>query len=137
MKGGTHFTLTTRLWTMKVDVTFEAHDEDEALQMAEEIVGTTLEHEAVWATCGEFDPDQKTETVDMRDGGTGTAPSAGSDLVTTLNSNASLAATLANPNITLPRAAATYILYKRRRLTTASERGYRAILDDFTSAVAA
>ncbi len=56
-----------------------------------------------------------------------------SDLVTTLTENASLAATLANPDISLPRAAATYLLFKRKRLTPASERGYRQILDELTS----
>jgi integrase len=61
------------------------------------------------------------------DGGTGT------DLVTTLNVSANLAATLADPEITLVRACGTYLMYKRRRLTDASERGYRAILDDFTA----
>lgn len=54
------------------------------------------------------------------------------DLVVTLHERANLAATLSNPDITLARAAATYILFKRRRLTAATERGYQQILDEFT-----
>lgn len=65
-------------------------------------------------------------------GGNQTSQGAG-DLVTTLNENASLAATLGNPDITLARAAATYLLFKRKRLTDASERGYKQILDELTS----
>jgi integrase len=55
------------------------------------------------------------------------------DLVPVLVERAGLVASLKDPNITLARAAATYIMFKRRRLTAASERGYQAILDDFTS----
>lgn len=54
----------------------------------------------------------------------------GTAMVSTLEARASLAATLANPDITLARAAGTYILYKRKRLTAASERGYQATLDE-------
>lgn len=64
--------------------------------------------------------------------GHGTEPPFG-DLVPTLNQRASLVATLANPNLTLARAAATYLLHKRRRLTPATERGYQQILDEFTA----
>jgi hypothetical protein len=56
------------------------------------------------------------------------------ELARSLEQRLTLVATLANPDLTLVRAAATYILYKRRRLSEASERGYRAILDDFTAA---
>lgn len=75
----------------------------------------------------EFDPSPQIRN----DESTSIAPST--DLVTSLEQRASLAATLANPDLTLVRAAATYILYKRRRLSEASERGYRATLDDFTA----
>jgi integrase len=34
--------------------------------------------------------------------------------------------------ISLPRAAATYIMFKRKRLTASSERGYQSILNEFT-----
>jgi hypothetical protein len=61
-------------------------------------------------------------------------PQAGTELVRTLEQRVSLATTLSNPDITLARASATYILYKRKRLTPATERGYRAALDDFTAA---
>jgi integrase len=66
--------------------------------------------------------------------GHGITPQAGTDLVRTLEQRVSLATTLSNPDITLARASATYILYKRKRLTPATERGYRAALDDFTAA---
>jgi integrase len=56
----------------------------------------------------------------------------GSDLVQGLHERATLVATLQNPEITLARAAATYILFKRRRLTSESERGYRHVLDELT-----
>jgi integrase len=36
--------------------------------------------------------------------------------------------------VSLPRAAATYLLFKRKRLTAASERGYCAVLDAFSAA---
>jgi len=35
-------------------------------------------------------------------------------------------------DISLPRAAATYIMFKRKRLTAASERGYQTILNEFS-----
>jgi integrase len=54
------------------------------------------------------------------------------DLVTVLEQRVSLAATLANPDITLARACATYLLYKQRRLTPASKRGYQAVVDQLT-----
>jgi integrase len=52
--------------------------------------------------------------------------------VQSLHERATLVATLQNPEITLARAAATYILFKRRRLTAASERGYKHVLDELT-----
>lgn len=55
------------------------------------------------------------------------------ELVRTLNDRASLAATIQNPNLTLVKAAATYLIYKRKRLTERSQIGYQAILDDFTA----
>lgn len=55
------------------------------------------------------------------------------ELVQTLMQRATLLQTLRDPNVTLARAAATYLMFKRRRLTEASERGYRAALNDFTS----
>lgn len=68
----------------------------------------------------------------MSDGRPGTRQST--ELVTVLEQRATLVATLTNPDLTLVRAAATYILYKRRRLSEASERGYQAVLNDFTAA---
>jgi site-specific recombinase XerD len=55
------------------------------------------------------------------------------DLVPSLHERAALIAKSADPNITIERAAATYKLAKRKRLTAASQRGYEAILDDFTA----
>jgi site-specific recombinase XerC len=57
----------------------------------------------------------------------------GSDLVTSLHERAALIAKATDPNVTIERAAATYKLAKRKRLTAASQRGYEAILDDFTA----
>jgi hypothetical protein len=64
----------------------------------------------------------------------GTPPGSG-ELVTTLNQHATLAATLANPDISLARAAATYLLFKRKRLTPASERGPRFTLEEWSRIV--
>jgi len=55
------------------------------------------------------------------------------DLVPSLHERAALIAKAADPHITIERAAATYKLAKRKRLTPASQRGYEAILDDFTA----
>lgn len=49
-----------------------------------------------------------------------------------LGDRTSLVAALQNPDLTLARAAATYILFKRKRLTAASESGYRSVLGEFT-----
>jgi hypothetical protein len=65
----------------------------------------------------------------VSDGRTHTGPST--DLVAGLHERTSLVSALRNPDITLARAAATYLLFKRRRLTDASERGYAAVLNDF------
>jgi integrase len=65
------------------------------------------------------------------DGGTQITP--GTDLVASLHERAALIAKATDPNVTIERAAATYKLAKRKRLTTASQRGYEAILDDFTA----
>jgi len=73
-------------------------------------------------------PLEDTQEFSLADGGTGT------ELATSLHQRATLVATLADPEITLARACGTYLMYKRRRLTAASERGYRAILNDFTAA---
>lgn len=54
------------------------------------------------------------------------------ELVTTRTEDMSLVATLGNPDITLARAVGTYSLFKRKRLTEASERGYQQILDELT-----
>jgi len=74
----------------------------------------------------------------MADGGThitqGGHPDFGDELLPVLYEQVgAVPSTLdAAKDITLPRAAATYIMFKRRRLTTSSERGYRAVLDAFT-----
>jgi integrase len=65
--------------------------------------------------------------------GAARTPPPGRDLVPALQERVTLASTLANPDITLARAAATYILFKRKRLTESSERGYRSVLDEFTA----
>jgi hypothetical protein len=59
------------------------------------------------------------------------SPGPSTDLVAGLHESTSLVSALRNPDITLARAAATYLLFKRRRLTDASERGYAAVLNDF------
>lgn len=56
--------------------------------------------------------------------------SPGQEIVPVLTERASLVAQLRDPEITLARAAGTYILFKRKRLSEASERGYRAVLDE-------
>lgn len=61
------------------------------------------------------------------------AEPVGNDLVPALQQRATLVAQLSEPDVSLARAAATYLMFKRRRLTEASERGYKAVLDDFTS----
>lgn len=56
---------TSRLWTLNVEVTFQADDADEAEQMAAEIAAESLKHESVWSVNGDFEPEQATETVDV------------------------------------------------------------------------
>jgi len=55
------------------------------------------------------------------------------DLVVSLHERAALIAKATDPNVKIERAAATYKLAKRKRLTAASQRGYEAVLDDFTA----
>jgi integrase len=55
------------------------------------------------------------------------------DLVVSLHERAALIAKATDPNVKIERAAATYKLAKRKRLTEASQRGYEAVLDDFTA----
>lgn len=59
---------------------------------------------------------------------------SGTELVTSLHERAALIAKATDPHVTIERAAATWKLAKRKRLTPASQRGYEAIMDDFTAA---
>lgn len=54
------------------------------------------------------------------------------DLVSTLTETATLVAQLRDPDISLPRAVATYLLYKRKRLSPDSQRGYASVLEMLT-----
>lgn len=55
---------TTQLWVMQIEASFEADNEADALAVSERLTARVLEHPAVWAAVGEFDPEQATETVD-------------------------------------------------------------------------
>lgn len=56
---------TTRLWGMTVEATFEADNAEDADAISRRLTERVLEHPQVWSATGEFDPEQKTETVDV------------------------------------------------------------------------
>ena len=58
-------TRSTLLWGMTVEVTFEADNPEDAAAIAKRITERVIEHPAVWDATGDFEPEQKTETVDV------------------------------------------------------------------------
>lgn len=54
----------TQLWETTIVAQFEADNAEDAAAIAERLTVRVLDHPQTWAVDGEFDPEQKTETVD-------------------------------------------------------------------------
>jgi hypothetical protein len=55
----------TRLYVVNIAAQFEADNAEDAEAIAERLTGRVFEHPAVWNAEGDFDPEQKTEAVDV------------------------------------------------------------------------
>lgn len=65
MAKGSDAASTTKLWTLNVEVTFEAPDAEAAGLEAETITAAVMGLWKVWSANGHFEPEQTTETVDV------------------------------------------------------------------------
>jgi len=55
----------TSLYVVNIAAQFEADNAEDAEAIAERLTGRVFEHPAVWNAEGDFDPEQKTEAVDV------------------------------------------------------------------------